>query len=124
MTIYVVTHGNAKVEFASEQSAQEYATQHNCAAPESVEVDRTVKAVIPDVTPRQMRQALVLSGVSMTQIEDALATLPEPTKTLATIEWEYSTMFLRANPLVTTVGTMLGWTEEQLDDLWRLAATL
>lgn len=79
---------------------------------------------IPDVTPRQIRQALVLSGVSMSTIESALASLPEPTKSLAQIEWEYSTMFIRSNPLVAQVGVALGWTSEQLDNLWKFAKTL
>lgn len=80
--------------------------------------------VIVDVTPRQIRQALILHGVSLTDIENALALLPEPTRSLAQIEWEYSVMFLRRNPLVEQVGQMLGWTSEQLDDLWIFAAKL
>lgn len=79
---------------------------------------------LPDVTPRQMRQALVLSGISMSMIEDALASLPEPTKSMAQIEWEYSLAFQRNRPLVAQVGQMLGWTSEQLDELWRFASTL
>lgn len=79
---------------------------------------------IKDVTPRQIRQAMVLSGVTMEQIDAAIASLPEPTKSLARIEWEYSTLFIRSNPLVSSVGTMLGWSSDQLDALWRLAATL
>lgn len=81
-------------------------------------------ANIPPVTPRQIRQALILSGVSMAAIEGALATLPEPTKSLAITEWEYSTLFERRRPLVTSVGVMLGWTSEQLDQLWKLAKSL
>ena len=79
---------------------------------------------IPSVTPRQIRQALVLTGISMTQIEDALASLPEPHKSLAQIEWEYSTLFIRSNPLVSQIGQVLGWNSQQLDDLWKKAAGL
>ena len=79
---------------------------------------------LPDVTPRQMRQALILSGVSMQMIEDALGALPEPSKSLALTEWEYSIAFKRQNPLVRTVGVMLGWTSDQLDDLWIMAGKL
>lgn len=78
----------------------------------------------PNVTPRQIRQALVLSGISLTDIETALNSLPEPTKSLAIIEWEYSVAFIRTNPLVEQVGLMLGWTSEQLDDLWTFAYKL
>lgn len=79
---------------------------------------------IHDVTPRQMRQALVLSGVSVQQIEDALDSLDEPMRSLARIEWEYSTAFQRHRPLVQQVGIMLGWTSTQLDNLWILAGSL
>lgn len=79
---------------------------------------------LPDCTPRQIRQALVLAGVSMEQIELALNAMPEPMRTLAKIEWEYSTAFIRSNTLVENVGLMLGWTPEQLDALWITAGRL
>lgn len=80
--------------------------------------------IIPDVTPRQIKQALILSGVSLSAIETALNTLSEPTKSLAIIEWQESNMFVRNHPLVLAVGQMLGWTSQQLDDLWLFAGTL
>lgn len=79
---------------------------------------------IADVTPRQIRQALILYGVSLASIDAALNTLSEPTKSLAKTEWEYSIAFQRNRPLVTQVGQMLGWTTEQLDALWIFAASL
>lgn len=78
----------------------------------------------PDVTPRQIRQALILSGITIQQIEDALNSLEEPTRTLAKIEWEYSTAFQRKRPIVSEVARILGWTEEQLDSLWELAGSI
>jgi hypothetical protein len=125
MTIYKVQDGNMVVEFATEEQALLYAQANNCEAPTSEE--REVVAApepIPDVTPRQIRQALILSGISLQDIDNALATLPEPTKSLAMTEWEYSIAFQRNRPLVASVGQMLGWTSEQLDDLWLMAATL
>lgn len=79
---------------------------------------------IPTVTPRQIRQALILSGVSLQTIEDALDSLPEPTRSLAKTEWEYSVNFDRRRPLVVQVGLMLGWTSNQLDDLWLFAGKI
>lgn len=79
---------------------------------------------VPDVTPRQIRLALLNSGVLLTDIENAINTLPEPQKTQALIAWEYSTAFQRNNPFVLSIGTMLGWSDEQIDALWALAATL
>jgi len=79
---------------------------------------------IPSVTPRQIRQALVLTGISIETIETTLASLPEPAKSLATIEWEYSTLFIRNNNFVKQLGPMLGFTNDQLDQLWLLAGKL
>jgi hypothetical protein len=79
---------------------------------------------LPDITPRQCRQALILSGVSMDAIHDALDGLPEPTRSLALTEWEYSIAFKRRRPLVMSVAMTLGWTEDQLDDLWVFASKL
>lgn len=84
----------------------------------------TEKPEIPDVTPRQIKQALVLSGVSLASIDAALASLPDPTKSLAQIEWQDSISFQRHRPLVVQVGLMLGWTSDQLDALWLFAGTL
>lgn len=79
---------------------------------------------IPDVTPRQIRQALILSGIALADIETALDSLPEPSQSLARVEWEYSVAFQRSRPLVVQMGAMLGFTSEQLDALWALAKTL
>ncbi len=78
---------------------------------------------LPDVTPRQIRQALIMSGVSLDAISTALNSLPEPTRSLAKAEWEYSIAVKRNRPLVDNVGAMLGWTEEQVDNLWLFAST-
>lgn len=76
------------------------------------------------ITPRQIRLALVLSGVSLTDIDNSLNSLPEPTKSLALISWEYAVAFERNDPLVESVGLMLGMTSAQIDQLWMLAASL
>lgn len=81
-------------------------------------------APILDVTPRQMRSALLLQGITEDMIIGAINTLPSPQKELATISWEYSTAFQRSNTLTAQIGIMLGWTTDQLDDLWRFARTL
>lgn len=81
-------------------------------------------ADIPNVTPRQIRQALILSGVNLSDIDMAIGMLPEPNKSLAMAEWEYSTLFIRRNPLVNSIGALLGWTPEEIDDLFLMAVKL
>lgn len=80
--------------------------------------------ILPNVTPRQIRQALILRGVMLSQITEAINQLPEPYKSLAMVEWEYSTAFIRNNPLVAQIGAVVGWDADQLDELWKLAASL
>lgn len=78
----------------------------------------------PEISPMQMRQALILSGTPISQVDDAIATLPEPQLSLTKTEWEYSLSFQRDSLLVNTVGSLLGWSSEQLDELWLFAETL
>lgn len=78
----------------------------------------------PNVTPRQIRQALFINGITEDTINNAIAQLSDPAKTLAQIEWEYSTAFIRDNPIVEQIGLIIGWNSDQIDALWNYAYTL
>lgn len=80
----------------------------------------TVRAV----TPRQMRLALSMSGISLSTIETVINSLPEPMKSETRITWEYSVEFQRNNPLLNTMASVLGLTNQQIDNLFALASTL
>lgn len=86
--------------------------------------DRTSIISIPDVNSRQLRQALILSGISLDLIEISLDSLEEPERSLLKIEWEYSNFFQRNRPLASHIGEILEWTDEQLNNLWIFARTL
>lgn len=75
----------------------------------------------PIVSPRQLRMALILSGINLQTIVAGLETLPEPNRSIALTEWEYALEYDRYNPTILGLALMLGFTENQLDDLWRLA---
>lgn len=79
---------------------------------------------VTKVTPRQIRQALIINGISLSQVEQTINLLPEPQKSLALIEWEYSTVFDLERPLVKQIGTLFGMNDQQLQDLWELANNL
>lgn len=111
------------IEFATEEERDNWATENG--ANDTSEEERVpAPPIIPDVTPRQIRQALILSGISLQTINDTIATLPEPTRSLAQTEWEYSIAFQRNRPLVSSMAALLGLTSTQVDNLWLLAATL
>lgn len=76
------------------------------------------------VTPRQIRLALLGAGISISTIENAIDSLPEPNKSAARITWEYSVEFQRSNPLIQSMSPMLGLTSEQVDQLFIIASTL
>ena len=89
-----------------------------------IRVGNKLRPDIKPVTPRQIRQALILAGISIEMIETGLNSLPEPQKSLAKTELEYSTAFERNRPLVKSMGQMMGFSEQQLDDIWLLAMSL
>lgn len=76
-------------------------------------------APVPEsVTPLQMRKALRHMGLKAA-VDAYIFTLDEETVE----EWEYALAIERGNPTLQTAITGLGWTEEQADTLFRLAAT-
>lgn len=76
-----------------------------------------------EITMRQARLALLYSG-KLSMVNSAIESMPEPTKSAATIEWEYSNTVLRHNGFVSQLGPLLGLTEEQIDQLFILGNSL
>lgn len=75
------------------------------------------------VTMRQARLALNAAGL-LSSVEAAINALPEPTKTQALIEWEYSNEVQRTNGIVAQLGPALGLSEAQLDALFSAAEAI
>lgn len=97
--------------------------------------DPTIKAIIAytpeqepeaiptEVTMRQARLALLAAG-KLAGVDAAIASMPEPHKTAAGIEWEYSNALQRSNPFVTQLGAALGLDAAGIDALFVAAAKL
>jgi len=81
------------------------------------------KRSIMAVTMRQARLALAQQGLLQT-VEDAIALIPEPDRAMVMIEWEYSATVERSSQWVATLAPALSLNDEQMDDLFELAATL
>ena len=75
------------------------------------------------VTMRQARLALAQEN-KLQLVEDAIALIPEPDKTVISIEWEYASTVERVSPWVGTMASALGMTDVEMDALFELAATL
>lgn len=71
------------------------------------------------VTPRQFRRALRQAGLR-DAVEAAIANADEEMQDT----WKYAVSIERAHPMLIEVATLLNVTSGQLDDLFRLAATL
>jgi hypothetical protein len=67
---------------------------------------------------------LVKNGKTLNDIDIAIAQLPNPDKLIAEIEWQYASEFEREHPLVFVVAALLGFTEAELNQLWKDAAKL
>ena len=76
--------------------------------------------VIPKVvTMRQAKLALLQQGLL-----DSVNAAIEQSDEAAKIEWQYATEVKRDNALVTAIASQLSLTEQQIDELFTLAASL
>jgi len=84
------------------------------------EADAAYQASIPKVvTIRQAKLALLQAGL-LDDIEAAMTQADRATQ----VEWEYATEFRRDWPALLAMQPLLGLTDTQVDDLFKLAATL
>lgn len=80
--------------------------------------------VVPEsVTMRQARLALLAAG-KLTHVQTAIDALPEPQKTAARIEWEYSSAVNRNSEFVEVLGKLLGLDSDGIDNLFIAASKL
>jgi hypothetical protein len=81
--------------------------------------------IVPfSVKPRQLKTAIVLSGITLEDVDLAINSIQEPDRTIAKIAWEYSIEFERNHQMVESVATILNLTSEQVDEIYILAETL
>lgn len=84
------------------------------------ELQAEFKATVPQtVTKRQARLALLESGL-LTTIDEAIA---NSTDEALKIEWEYADIINREWDSLIALATILGMTEQQLDELFILAGS-
>lgn len=82
-----------------------------------------VQTVPIEVTMRQARLALHAAG-KLVAVNAAINALPDPPKTAALIEWEYSNAVRRDSQFVALLGPALGLDAAGLDALFIAAAKL
>lgn len=90
----------------------------------TVKTPAAAHLVIPQqITMRQARLALLGAGL-LSRVNAAIAALPEPDKSAAHIDWEYSAVVQRDSGLVPAMGAALEMTPVQIDALFVSAAAL
>ena len=83
-----------------------------------------IAASVPaEVTMRQARLALHAAG-KLSSVNAAVNALPDPPKTAALIEWEYSSTVRRDSQFVALLGPALGLDAAGLDALFVAASKL
>jgi len=91
------------------------------------EIDQRVPQ-LPDpdtCTPRQLRIALIQTGISLSAIEAQIDAISDPVqKEIARAEWEYALEIKRWHPLVEMIASSLNLTDQQVFDIFSLAVTL
>lgn len=79
--------------------------------------------VIPVPTQVSMwalREAVMTLGVKG-DVETAINSLTEPSKSIAWNRWEYKENIVRESPIITMLQDKLGWTNDFVDDLYKMA---
>ena len=88
------------------------------------EHDAATRPPVPqEVTMRQARLALLGAG-KLAAVDAAINALPEPSRSAARIEWDYSSTVRRQQPLVLQLGPALGLDAAALDALFLAAGAL
>ncbi|PDT47438.1 hypothetical protein CO661_11885 [Sinorhizobium fredii] len=81
-----------------------------------------IREGMASLTARQFRLGLISAGLTPAQVTATIEAMPAgPDKETALIEWEYATTFKRTHPLIASVGSALGLTDEQIDTMWMAA---
>lgn len=87
--------------------------------------EKTTLRKLAVVTPAQLRLALLEVGVDLSSIDTAIAGIADAKqRKQAEILWNHANEIQRNHPLISSFGSMLGLTEEQIDSIFSLAKTI
>lgn len=77
-----------------------------------------------EVTQKQLRLAMLAAGIDFDQVEAQIDALGGQDAAAVRIEWQYSERARRSHPMISAIGSQLGLTEDQIDDIFRAAALI
>ena len=89
------------------------------------EINQRNEELIPLILTRsQLRRSLILNGISEANILNAINSLPSPQKEFTLIMWEDEQNFTRTSPEVQGIKTIMGLTEQELNNIFIQGANL
>ena len=89
------------------------------------EIDQRLPQPPDACTPRQLRIALIQTGISPSTINSQIDAISDPIqKEIARAEWEYALEIKKEHPLVAMMAVNLNLTDQQVNDIFSLAVTL
>lgn len=88
--------------------------------------DEVEELIVPNaVSQMRLRKALILAGISVSSINDAIAAIVDDTqRELIYTMWEYAVVFERSDVTLNQMATALGISQNQLDQLFINAQNL
>jgi hypothetical protein len=115
----LITSDEAFVQFQNGEMFKVWLAKYG-ALPTPVVID----GVPQEVTRRQAKQALIQEG-KIDLVQPAIDAITDPTqRALMQSEWDDSQTFQRQRPSLIQMATAIGLTSTDIDDLFKLAATL
>lgn len=100
-----------------------YSVQVEELSAEDIEATKQEKRKQMKCNMRQARLALLQAG-KLSVIDAAIASLDEPLKSQAAIEWQYASNIERLSPLVQALTPVIGLSPDELDELFTQAVNL
>lgn len=93
---------------------------------DELESEKARRESIPRaITARQARLWLIRNGITLTQVDAVIASLPDPLlRESVRVEWEYGTELRRSSEMISQLGPALGLDAARLDQAFREAAAL
>lgn len=88
------------------------------------ESDYNRRLIPKNISQRQLRTQLVLSGFDLANVQNAIDGLQDPQKSIAQVAWDYAITFDRESPLLNNLALMLGLTDSDVDQIFINAANL
>lgn len=91
----------------------------------TIELKSNIAKTVPqELSPRQVRLAMLGAGLDLSQIDTMIDGLDEPQRSQVKIMWEYSTVFLRSDPILNGFAEQLGLSQDDLDNLFIAGASI